>query len=54
MIELRWIESPGGVLLWAHLLLIWSIVNYATFRDPTGVQEVELAEQKRRLPRWSW
>lgn len=39
-LELAWPQTPGSVLLWAELTLVWVLANYGPVRDPVGRQEV--------------
>lgn len=54
-IELSWPETPGSLLLWTELTLVWVLANYGPVRDPVGRQEVvsmgpdRLREWRRRV-----
>jgi hypothetical protein len=54
-IELRWITTPSGLVLWAHVLVAWAVVHYALFSgDPTGQQELSASASDTRSRRRSW
>ena len=52
MLHLNWVTSTGELLLWSQLALAWTVVNYRTFRDATGAQEITGLINGRGLSRW--
>ena len=51
MIPISWVTSTEQILLLSQLVFAWMIVQYATYRDPTGAQEIQ-SQTKWTTRRW--
>jgi hypothetical protein len=45
-------QDASAALLWAQVLLAWSVASYLPGTDPAGHQELEAAREQRTLARW--